>query len=52
MGRTEDEAKSAIRFSLGKNTAEAEIDAVLEILPGLVERIRGVQLPKEEGIAV
>jgi cysteine desulfurase len=48
MGRTAEEAKSAIRFSLGKDTTETEIDTVLEILPGLVERIRRVQGPRGE----
>jgi cysteine desulfurase len=32
--------RGAIRFSLGPNTTEAEIDRVLEILPGLVANLR------------
>ncbi len=36
------EAHSAIRFSLGRQTTEAEIDKVLEVLPGIVERLRGI----------
>lgn len=48
MGRTDEEAKSAVRFSLGKDTTEAEIDTVLKILPGVVERICRVQSRRGE----
>ena len=34
---------SAIRFTLGKDTIEKEIDEVLKVLPGIVERIRNMQ---------
>ncbi|MBI4560114.1 MAG: aminotransferase class V-fold PLP-dependent enzyme, partial [Candidatus Hydrogenedentes bacterium] len=34
------EAQSAVRFSLGHGNDEGEIDQVLEVLPGLVERLR------------
>lgn len=40
LGRHEAAAKSALRFSIGKYTTEQEIDRVLEILPGVVERVR------------
>jgi cysteine desulfurase len=40
LGRDEVTAKSAIRFSIGKDTTEQEIDRVLEVLPGVVERVR------------
>jgi cysteine desulfurase len=40
LGRDADAAKSAIRFSVGKDTSEQEIDRVLEVLPGVVERVR------------
>jgi cysteine desulfurase len=33
-------ASSAIRFSLGTGTTEAEIDRVLELIPGIVGRLR------------
>jgi cysteine desulfurase len=33
-------AQSAVRFSLGRCTTEAEIDRVLEIVPGVVEKLR------------
>jgi cysteine desulfurase len=42
IGRTPEQARSSIRLSLGRyNTAE-EIDATLETLPAVVERLRSV----------
>ena len=42
IGRTPEQARSSIRLSLGRyNTAE-DIDATLEILPAVVERLRSV----------
>lgn len=40
MGLTPAEARSAVRFSLGVATTEAEIDHVLDVLPELVGRLR------------
>jgi len=40
LGRNEADAKSAIRFSMGKDTTDQEIDRVLAVLPGIVERVR------------
>ncbi len=40
MGVSRQEASSAIRFSLGKQNTEAEIDFVLETLPPIIERLR------------
>jgi cysteine desulfurase len=40
LGHDEAAAKSAIRFSVGRNTTDEEIDRVLEVLPGVVERVR------------
>lgn len=36
------EAHSAIRFSLGRFIEEKEIDRVLEVLPGIIERLRSI----------
>lgn len=36
------EAHSSVRFSLGKFTEEKDIDRVLEVLPGIIERLRGI----------
>jgi cysteine desulfurase len=42
LGRTPEQARASIRFSLGRyNTAE-DIDATLAILPAVVERLRSV----------
>lgn len=43
IGRSEKEAKSSIRLSLGKYTKKADIDYVLEVLPGIVEQIRKIK---------
>jgi cysteine desulfurase len=40
LGRDAAAAKSAIRFSLGKDTSEQDIERVLDVLPGVVERVR------------
>ena len=40
LGRNAEEAKSALRFSVGKETTEQEINHVLEVLPQVVERVR------------
>lgn len=40
MGFSADEARSAIRFSLGRRTTGEDIDYVLSILPGIVESLR------------
>ncbi len=40
MGKKPEEAHGSIRFSLGRWTTETEIDYVLKILPGIVEKLR------------
>jgi cysteine desulfurase len=40
LGQPPDQAREAIRFSLGPGTTQAEIDTVLELLPTLVSRAR------------
>ena len=40
LGYTPDEAREAVRFSLGRTTTREEIDRVLEVLPPIVERAR------------
>ncbi|MCW2614160.1 MAG: iscSA [Frankiales bacterium] len=42
MGAAEDDARSSLRFSLGHTSTTAEVDALLEVLPGVVERARSV----------
>lgn len=43
MGIGRDEARSSLRFSLGRTTTEAEIDRALEIIPRIVAKLRSVQ---------
>ncbi len=40
MGFSPDWGIGAVRFSLGRSTTEADIDAVLEVLPGVIARLR------------
>ena len=40
IGLADELAYSAIRFGLGRFNTEEEIDYVLEVLPGIVERLR------------
>lgn len=39
MGLTQDEALACIRFSLGRETTATEIDQVLNILPGIAQKL-------------
>jgi cysteine desulfurase len=41
MGYTPTAARSAIRFSLGWASSEADVDAALERVPAIVRRLRG-----------
>ncbi len=41
LGRTPEEARGTVRFSVGHGTDEVQIDRVLALLPRLVERVRG-----------
>jgi cysteine desulfurase len=40
LGRNDELARGAIRFSFGKDNTEQDVDYVLEILPQIVERLR------------
>ncbi len=42
MGMSKEDANYAIRFSLGKNNTKQDVGKVLEILPGIIERIRKI----------
>ena len=41
MGVPEDYAHGSIRFSLSRYTTDEEIDRALQIIPGVIERLRG-----------
>lgn len=40
MGRTEEQARSSLRFSLGHTSTQADVDALVAALPPAVERAR------------
>ncbi len=40
LGRNDELARGAIRFSFGKDNTEEEVDYVLEVLPRVVEKLR------------
>ena len=42
MGLTSEQARSSLRFSLGKQTTGDQIDTLLEILPEVVSRLRSL----------
>lgn len=44
MGRSADEARASLRFSLGHGNDEAQVDRVVALLPGLVKRVRELRL--------
>lgn len=44
MGLDEPTARGALRFTLGPDSTDAEIDGVLAVLPGIVERARAAGL--------
>ena len=39
LGRNDELARGAIRFSFGKDNTEEDVDHVLEILPRVVEKL-------------
>jgi len=43
MGATRDEARSSLRFSLGRTTTDADIDRALEIIPRIIAKLRALQ---------
>jgi len=42
LGLSKETAEGSLRFTMGRNTTEAEVDTLLEVLPGIVERLRSV----------
>ena len=42
MGRSAEETRSTIRFSLGWDTTEADVDAAIRIVPPVVARLRSL----------
>jgi len=48
MGLSEADARGALRFTLGPETTAAEIDAMLGVLPGVVDQARAAGLAARE----
>ena len=46
MGDDESAARSAVRFTLGRTSTEADVDALLAALPGVVSRARAAYAPR------
>ncbi len=44
MGVSETDARGALRFSLGRTSAAADVDALVAVLPGVVDRARSAGL--------
>jgi cysteine desulfurase len=40
MGLSHQRAHGSLRFTLGKSTSAEDIDYVLEVMPGIIERLR------------
>jgi cysteine desulfurase len=46
MGADEERARGSLRFSLGHTSTDGDVDALLDALPGVVERARRAGLPR------
>jgi cysteine desulfurase len=42
MGQSPEQAHASVRFSLGEGTEQADVDHILEVTPGIVERLRAL----------
>jgi cysteine desulfurase len=42
MGQSPEQAHASVRFSLGEGTEAADVDHVLDVTPGIVERLRAL----------
>ena len=51
-GLSHDDARSSLRFSLGRPTTAADIDQALAAIPGVVERIRALSPREQQSVAV
>jgi cysteine desulfurase len=48
-GLSQEDARSSLRFSLGRHTSAAEIDRAISVIPGVVERLRALS-PLSAGV--
>ena len=51
MGLSKELALSSIRFSIGRLTEKEDIERVIEVLPGIVERIREIRRAAIHGVS-
>ena len=51
-GLSHDDARSSLRFSLGRPSTVADVDRAIEIIPSVVERIRALSPREPEAAAV
>lgn len=51
MGRSEDVARSALRVTLGRTTTEADVDAFLAAIPGVIASARKAGLSERDVLA-
>lgn len=51
LGRNDELARGSIRFSIGKDTTDADIDYVLEVLPRAVENLRRLSPLYQQALA-
>jgi cysteine desulfurase len=50
IGKTTEQARSSIRFSLGRFNTQEEIDYALEVVPCVVERLRACSRTSDQGL--
>jgi cysteine desulfurase len=51
-GLSHDDARSSLRFSLGRPSTAADVDRAIEIIPSVVERIRALSPREQEATAM
>lgn len=51
MGRTTEQALGSVRLSLSKYTTETEVDHLLVVIPGIIEKLRGISPKTTEMVA-
>ncbi len=52
LGMSIDRANGSVRFSVGKDVTAADIDRVLEVMPPIIEQLRGITPCEEESADV
>ena len=51
IGLSQEDAKSSLRFSLGRHTTDAEIDFALEVIPAAVSQLRALSPTYQKEVA-